>query len=122
MSAFPAPEGVPDHLPPDCASFTAARAAGHVELPVFEGTAKSRLVALSAPLRAAGVRFDLSYGGRGLKGAMRGADRSGARFALVLGERDVEAGVAQLRELASGDQRPVPLADVVTSVVEALGR
>ncbi|MFD7653463.1 histidine--tRNA ligase [Actinosynnema sp. NPDC059797] len=84
--------------------------------------AKSRLVALSAPLRAAGVRFDLSYGDRGLKGAMKGADRSGARFALVLGERDLEAGVAQVKELASGDQRPVPLADVVTSVLEALGR
>ncbi|MBW4717030.1 histidine--tRNA ligase [Saccharothrix obliqua] len=84
--------------------------------------AKSKLVALSAALRAAGVRFDLAYGGKGLKGAMKGADRSGARFALVLGERDIEAGVVQLKELASGDQREVPLADVVTSVREALGR
>ncbi|NUT50197.1 MAG: histidine--tRNA ligase [Saccharothrix sp.] len=84
--------------------------------------AKSRLVALSAPLRAAGVRFDLSYGGKGLKGAMKGADRSGARFALVLGERDIEAGVVQLKELASGDQRSVPLEDLVISVLEALGR
>jgi histidyl-tRNA synthetase len=84
--------------------------------------AKSRLVALSAPLRASGVRFDLSYGGKGLKGAMKAADRSGARFALVLGERDIEAGVVQLKELASGDQRAVPLADVVISVLEALGR
>ena len=84
--------------------------------------AKSRLVALSAPLREAGVRFDLAYGGKGLKGAMKGADRSGARFALVLGERDIEAGVVQLKELATGDQRSVPLVDAVISVVEALGR
>ncbi|MEU6151185.1 histidine--tRNA ligase [Actinosynnema sp. NPDC047251] len=84
--------------------------------------AKARLVALSAPLRAAGVRYDLAYGGKGLKGAMKGADRSGARFALVLGERDIEAGVVQLKELSSGDQREVPLVDVLISVTEALGR
>ncbi|CAL9560441.1 Histidine--tRNA ligase [Actinosynnema sp. ALI-1.44] len=84
--------------------------------------AKSRLVALSAALRGAGVRFDMAYGGKGLKGAMKGADRSGARFALVLGERDIEAGVVQLKELASGDQREVPLVDVVIAVREALGR
>ncbi len=84
--------------------------------------AKARLVALSTVLRSAGVRFDLAYGGKGLKGAMKGADRSGARFALVLGERDIEAGVVQLKELATGDQREVPLADVANSVLEALGR
>jgi histidyl-tRNA synthetase len=84
--------------------------------------AKSRLVALSGELRAAGVRFDLAYGGRGMKGAMKAADKSGARFAIVLGERDIEAGVAQLKELATGDQREVPLVDLVTSVREALVR
>ncbi|MCS7481775.1 histidine--tRNA ligase [Umezawaea endophytica] len=84
--------------------------------------AKSRLVGLSGELRAAGVRFDLAYGGRGMKGAMKAADKSGARFALVLGERDIEAGVVQLKELATGDQRAVPLVDVVVSVREALGR
>ena len=84
--------------------------------------AKSRLVGLSGELRAAGVRFDLAYGGRGMKGAMKAADKSGAKYALVLGERDIEAGVAQMKELATGEQRSVPLADVVTSVREALGR
>jgi len=84
--------------------------------------AKSRLVALSGELRAAGVRFDLAYGGRGMKGAMKAADKSGARYAIVLGERDIEAGVAQLKELATGEQREVPLVDLVTSVREALGR
>ncbi|ATE53320.1 histidine--tRNA ligase [Actinosynnema pretiosum] len=84
--------------------------------------ARSRLVGVGAPLRAAGVRYDMAYGGKGLKGAMKGADRSGARFALVLGERDIQAGVAQLKELATGEQREVPLDDVVTEVRRALGR
>jgi histidyl-tRNA synthetase len=82
--------------------------------------AKDRLVVAAGALRAAGVRVDLAYGGKGLKGAMRAADRSGARFALVLGERDLAEGVVQLKELASGDQRSVPLADLLTAVRDAL--
>ena len=55
-------------------------------------------------LRRAGVRVDLAYGGRGLKGAMKAADRSGARFALVLGERDLAAGQVGLKDLVAGEQ------------------
>ncbi|HEY8374804.1 MAG TPA: histidine--tRNA ligase [Pseudonocardiaceae bacterium] len=84
--------------------------------------AKARLVSLGGRLRAAGLRVDLAYGGKGLKGAMKAADRSGARFALVVGERDLASGVAQLKELGSGEQREVPLDGVVTAVLEALGR
>jgi histidyl-tRNA synthetase len=66
--------------------------------------------------RRAGVRADIAYGGRGLKGAMKAADRSGARYAVVLGERDLAAGVAQVKDLGTGDQTAVPLPDVVTDV------
>jgi histidyl-tRNA synthetase len=70
--------------------------------------------------RRAGVRADLAYGGRGLKGAMKSADRSGARYAVVLGERDLAAGVAQVKDLGTGAQTAVPLDDVVTDVVTRL--
>jgi histidyl-tRNA synthetase len=82
--------------------------------------ARRRLVVLSAALRRAGVRVDLAYGGRGLKGAMKAADRSGARFALVLGERDIEAGQVGLKDLVSGEQTAVPLDSVVDAVAVAL--
>ena len=82
--------------------------------------ARSRLVVLAAALRQAGVRVDLAYGGRGLKGAMKAADRSGARFALVLGERDLEAGQVGLKDLATGEQTPVELATAVDAVLVAL--
>jgi histidyl-tRNA synthetase len=82
--------------------------------------AKRRLVGLAAQLRRAGVRVDLAYGGRGLKGAMKAADRSGARLALVLGERDLEAGTIGVKDLTTGDQQPVALESVVESVVAAL--
>lgn len=84
--------------------------------------AKRKLVEVAGGLRAAGVRVDIAYGGKGLKGAMKAADRSGARFALVLGERDLESGSAQLKELATGEQRPVQLDSLVAGVREALDR
>ena len=62
-----------------------------------------------AQLRAAGVRVDLAYGDRGLKGAMRAADRSGARIALVAGDRDIEAGTVGVKDLATGEQVSVPI-------------
>jgi histidyl-tRNA synthetase len=80
-----------------------------------------RLVVLAAQLRRAGVRVDLAYGGRGLKGAMKAAGRSGARFALVLGERDLDAGEVGLKDLATGEQVAVALDGAVDAVVVALG-
>ncbi|WP_232663583.1 histidine--tRNA ligase [Pseudonocardia sp. TRM90224] len=82
--------------------------------------AKARLVAVAGQLRAAGVRVDIAYGTRGLKGAMRAAGNSGARLALVLGERDLEAGKIGVKDLGSGEQRPVDLGDVVTEVLGLL--
>ncbi len=81
-------------------------------------TAKRRAVALVAELRTAGISTDLAYGDRGLKGAMKAADRSGARHAVVLGERDLEGGSAQLKNLATGEQVTVPLADLATTLLE----
>lgn len=78
--------------------------------------AKLRLAVIGAQLRAAGVRVDLAYGDRGLKGAMRAADRSGAVIALVAGDRDLEAGTVGVKNLATGEQVDVPIDDVVAEV------
>ncbi|WP_037570821.1 histidine--tRNA ligase [Phaeacidiphilus oryzae] len=71
-------------------------------------------------LRREGLSADLSFGGRGVKGAMKAADRSGARYAVVVGDRDLVDGVAQLKDLQSGDQTPVALDALVTTLKEKL--
>ena len=71
--------------------------------------ARRELVRLVARLREAGVAADLAYGQRGMKGAMKAADRSGAAHAIVAGDRDLAAGVAQVKDLRTGEQRSVPL-------------
>jgi histidyl-tRNA synthetase len=84
--------------------------------------AKLSLAVLAAQLRGGGVRVDMAYGDRGLKGAMRAADRSGARIALVLGDRDIEAGTVGVKDLGSGDQVSVPADSVVAEVLSRLDR
>ena len=82
--------------------------------------AKLRLAVLAAQLRAAGVRVDLAYGDRGLKGAMRAADRSGASIALVAGDRDIEAGTVGVKDLATGEQVDIAADAVVAEVLSRL--
>jgi histidyl-tRNA synthetase len=84
--------------------------------------AKARLVALSTALRAAGIRNDLAYGDRGLKGAMKAADRSGAPLVVVVGDAEVESGVAQVKTMATGDQASVAWSDLITVISSAIER
>ena len=69
--------------------------------------AKSALIALGGELRAAGVRFDVAYGDRGLKGAMKAADKSQAPWVLIVGDQEVADGTVVIRDMTSGEQETV---------------
>lgn len=82
------------------------------------GTAAKRtMTTLINDLRKAGISADMSFGDRGLKGAMKGADRAGARFALVLGEQELENGTVALKDLAAHEQHDVKVSDLVSVLV-----
>ena len=82
--------------------------------------ARLELAVQAARLRAAGLRVDMAYGDRGLKGAMRAADRSGAAVALVAGERDIEVSTIGVKDLSTGDQVDVPSETLVADVLARL--
>jgi histidyl-tRNA synthetase len=63
---------------------------------------RARALALASELRQAGLSAEVDLGGRGLKGQFKHADRIGARQMVIL-----EAEGAQLRDMTSGEQRPV---------------
>ncbi|HYN73343.1 MAG TPA: histidine--tRNA ligase [Nakamurella sp.] len=84
-------------------------------VPVGEA-ASLALSVISHELRCAGIRCDMAYGGRALKTAMKAAAGSGARVALVLGDRELESGTVEVKNLASGEQSTVPLGDVLPAV------
>ncbi|MFZ1670899.1 MAG: histidine--tRNA ligase [Candidatus Nanopelagicales bacterium] len=86
------------------------------------GAAKRPLVQLAAQLRGMGVSVDLAYGDRSVKGAMRAADRAGARLAVVLGERELAAGTVEVKDLTDGQQQTIAWQDVATTVQEMLSR
>ena len=65
-------------------------------------------------LRNAGIPAATAFEDRPLKAQLRLADRSGAAYAVILGEREVAAGTAILKSLADGEQEEVPIGDVVT--------
>ncbi|GGV46820.1 histidine--tRNA ligase [Streptomyces longisporoflavus] len=75
--------------------------------------ARRVLFAKVTELRKAGVAADFSYGGKGLKGAMKNANRSGARYTVVAGERDLAEGVVQLKDMESGEQAAVAVDELV---------
>jgi histidyl-tRNA synthetase len=83
---------------------------------------ESRRIAfsLASELRALGARAEIDHLARGLGAQLKQADRVGARYALIVGEDERQAGEALLRDLTSGDQQRVPLTDAARLVAEQL--
>ncbi|MGH3278385.1 MAG: histidine--tRNA ligase [Trebonia sp.] len=76
--------------------------------PAHSDGAHADVLSLITKLRRAGIRADLTFGSRGLKGAMKAADRSGARYAVIIGAEEKNAGTVRVKDLSSGDQQDVP--------------
>jgi histidyl-tRNA synthetase len=66
---------------------------------------------LASALRTEGIACDLNYAERSAKGQFRQADRSGAAYAAVLGEDELAQGVCTVRDMSSGEERTVSVAD-----------
>lgn len=73
---------------------------------------------MAAELRDAGWNVDRSYDGRSMKSQMKVADRSGARFAVIVGPRELETESAMVRDLRGVEdaekQKLVSRAELVT--------
>jgi histidyl-tRNA synthetase len=62
-------------------------------------------------LRNAGIRAEMAYRGN-LRRRMERANRIGARAAVIIGDDDIAHGVAQVKDLATGEQEAVALAEL----------
>ncbi|MGZ5101765.1 MAG: His/Gly/Thr/Pro-type tRNA ligase C-terminal domain-containing protein, partial [Usitatibacter sp.] len=71
---------------------------------------------ISERLRDAGLAVVLGAGGS-FKSQMKKADASGARFAVIVGETEVEAGMVSLKPLRrEGEQRTLPLEQAIEHI------
>jgi histidyl-tRNA synthetase len=75
--------------------------------------AKREAVRLTDALRAADVGTWLAFGRRGLRSQLREADKRGARHVVILGEDELASGAATVRDMQSGEQVDVALAELV---------
>ncbi len=93
----------------------AARFASRADaaLAALGDAAMRRGMALAADMRAAGLRVELLSPGRGLKALLRRADKIGARYAVIVGDQELNRGVVVLRDLKQSMQREVPQNEIV---------
>lgn len=73
---------------------------------------------LAEELRASGIAAVVDFGGDRMKAALKRADRSGARYALLLGEDELETGAVTCRDLAAGEQKLVPRGEIAAYLTE----
>jgi histidyl-tRNA synthetase len=73
-------------------------------------------------LRTAGHRIDIEHGGGSLKSQMKKADKSGARFTLIIGDQELKNGVAVLRNMQTKEQVDLLLATLADSLLERLAQ
>jgi histidyl-tRNA synthetase len=83
--------------------------------------AHADMLALVTALRRAGIRADMAFGSRGLKGGMRAADRSGAAFAVLIGAEERRNGLVRMKDLKNGDQQDVAVAQAAGWLIGRLG-
>lgn len=83
-------------------------------LPMTEDLAPA--ITLATQLRAAGIRAQLYTEQKKFKAKMTYADKLKFPYVIFLGEDEVQAGVASVKDMATGEQRTVPLADVAGTI------
>ncbi len=76
---------------------------------------------LAGEMRAAGLRVEVLSPDRGLKALLRRADRSGARWAVIIGDAELGRGAAVLRDLEASSQSEVAQRDLVARLTGVAG-
>jgi histidyl-tRNA synthetase len=97
-----------------------ARSSIQVFMISLDQTASRVAMKVAAQLRVAGVVTQLAFDSRSVKAAMKNADRSGAKFAVLIGEDEISTGTAQLKNLENGEQVSVALDLLINQLSEAL--
>ena len=82
--------------------------------------ARIAAIGLVGALREEGISADLDYGGRGMRAQFRQADRTGASYAAILGEDELARGVCTVRDMSSGEERTVPVAEGPKDLIRAV--
>ena len=75
---------------------------------------------LCAELRREGYKAETDICSRGLKAQMKFADKIGAKFTVVLGDDEIDGGVAKLKDMAEGTIKEIKLSELTEELGEAI--
>jgi histidyl-tRNA synthetase len=75
---------------------------------------KGYALSVAADVRRAGYSVEMAFGDRSLKGAMKGADKSGARYVAVLGQSERDSGSVELKRMSDGTSISVKIEQLHT--------
>jgi histidyl-tRNA synthetase len=78
--------------------------------------AKEMAMKIASHLRNAGKSIEIAFGDRALKGAMKGADKSGARYVIVLGESEISSAMVELKEMKTGATSSVKIDSLISAI------
>ncbi len=78
--------------------------------------AKEMAMKIASQLRNAGKSVEIAFGDRALKGAMKGADKSGARYVIVLGESEISSATVELKEMKTGATSSVKIDSLISAI------
>jgi histidyl-tRNA synthetase len=91
---------------------SSSRAALDVAVSVMREELAAQSFALAAEARAAGLRASVYLGSSGKLGRqLKWASDTGARWCAICGDQELEASAVTVRDMASGEQTLVPLAE-----------
>ena len=78
--------------------------------------AKEMAMKIAGELRAVGKNVEIAFGDRALKGAMKGADKSGARYVIVLGDSEISSATVELKEMKTGATSSVKIDSLISAI------
>ena len=81
-----------------------------------DGQSQKSAIKIASELRGKGKIIEIAFGDRALKGAMKAADKSGAKFVVVLGETEVSSGEVELKRMSNGEVKRVRISDLANSI------
>lgn len=82
--------------------------------------AKTAALEWSCALSLSGIRTETDYSDKGLKGLMKRADRLGAGHVLIVGDKELDEGVAVLRNMATKEQVPLKIEGIIDTLKSKL--
>lgn len=78
--------------------------------------AKEMAMRIASDLRSANKSVEIAFGDRALKGAMKGADKSGARYVIVLGDSEISSATVELKEMKTGATSSVKIDSLISAI------